>query len=109
MCQIKIILYEKPEKEFYFDLTDGKCPPALASYFRRLMTEKSVGIEEMHALSAITTAKGRQQANQMITRAIKMYELALQEENGWKPKKQLREEILAKRAGTLIEAISGLL
>ena len=60
-CQIKVILYEKDSVEFCMDLANGKCPPSLAAVIRRYLTEKNASIEDLHAFSGITTAKGRQQ------------------------------------------------
>lgn len=68
-CQVKVILYEKPEKEYFEEIATGKCAPGVANVVRyALQDHKDYGM--LSKFTGVTTARGRQQALMIFKRKV---------------------------------------
>jgi len=68
-CQVKVLLYEKPEKEFYEEIGTGKCAPAVANIVRATLKD-DWDYKKTAEFTGVTTARGRQQARMILRRRV---------------------------------------
>lgn len=77
------------------EIAEGQCAPGLANAIRRVLLEKSeTNYNTVAHYSYITTAKGRQQASELLKRRIDLVMNENQKNGVFVPKKQVRKDLL---------------
>ncbi len=69
-CQVKLVFEEKPEKQFYESIGAGEASPGVAAYVRFNLLNNKSSYEQIAKYTGITTAKGRQQAKELMRRRV---------------------------------------
>lgn len=69
-CVFKVTVTEKPIKEFYRMMIEGKSPSYITYLMREYLTKKDSDFEEVRKLQPFLTAKGRQQQRLMFKRRV---------------------------------------
>lgn len=96
LCQIKIIAYEKDEKEFFEQVGAGEAPSGFASIVRHRLVSIDADYKKIREMTGITTAKGRQQKKELIKRRV-FRQMALNKLEGvYVPKKTIIKEVRAE-------------
>lgn len=70
ICQIKVIITERDEKEFWQQVGAGEAPGGFANIVRDRLLSIDANYNDLVNLSCVTTAKGRQQKREIIRRRI---------------------------------------
>ena len=71
-CQVKVVVYEKDEDEFWRDIGAGRGPPGFSTFIRQRLVEQQANHETLMRFTGITTSKGRQQKREIIKRRTTM-------------------------------------
>ncbi|KRW98771.1 Ribosomal protein L22/L17 [Pseudocohnilembus persalinus] len=70
ICQVKLTLEERPYKDMYKEIIQGKTPPTLAYILREQLKNQQADYQTLRKWSHVLTAKGRQQKRLMFKRKI---------------------------------------
>ena len=92
-CQVRIILAEKPENEFYEDIGTGKCPPGITGMVRHILKTDKADYKTLARYTGLTTAKGRQQQKLIFKRKVEQVMLDNQNEGKYEPKKLVAKRV----------------
>jgi len=91
-CQVKVILYEKPEQEFLEEVATGRAAPGVANVLRFGLREDS-DYKTLSSFTGITTSKGRQQARLIFKRKVDRQMRENEEQNTFEPRKLIEEKL----------------
>ena len=69
-CQVKVILYEKPEKKYFEEIGTGECSAGVSAIVRHILKKNKADYEILSKFTGITTARGRQQAKLIFKRKV---------------------------------------
>lgn len=67
---MKIILFEKPEKQYYEEIAVGECEPGVSTVVRHILKQHQSDYQTVAQFTGVTTAKGRQQAKMLFKRKV---------------------------------------
>ena len=91
-CQVKVILYEKPEQEFLEEIATGNCAPGVANVLRYGLKE-NFDYKTLSSFTGITTSKGRQQAKLIFKRKVDQIMRENEEQDTYEPRKLIEEKL----------------
>jgi hypothetical protein len=71
-CSIRIVLEEKPLKDFYKMLMKGEAPPSVGAIFRKMLYQNEANFEQVKKVSYLTTSWGRYYRKTQFRRLVKL-------------------------------------
>ncbi|KAL4471390.1 hypothetical protein ABPG74_008283 [Tetrahymena malaccensis] len=95
---IKVMLYEKPVKQLYTEMLEGKTAPVLAYAMRQRMVTENVDYDEIRENQWILTSKGRQQRKLMLKRKVLIQYLQFKAKGFVVDKNLIKQRILEQEA-----------
>ena len=69
-CQVRVILYEKPEKQYFEQIATGECAAGVSAVVRHLLKKEQAGYDVLSKFTGVTTARGRQQSKLIFKRKV---------------------------------------
>ena len=70
-CSIKLVLEEKPIKEFYKMIVTGNTPPAIASQLKTILVQSEANLSTIHRMNGMLTSRGRSYHRTQFKRLVK--------------------------------------
>lgn len=107
-CQVKVILWEKPENEFYEEIAVGEAAPAISNLVRFILKKQDASHKELARFTGVTTARGKQQARLIFKRKVDQVMLANQQSGTYEPRKVIAARLKAELGEAMKEKLASL-
>lgn len=86
-CQVKVICYEKSEKDYFEEIAVGECAPGISNLVRYTLKSQQADYQTLSKFTGVTTARGKQQAKLIFKRKVDQIMLTNKSQQKYEPRK----------------------